>query len=298
MKAIKNLLIAAVALPLMTAHVAIGQTVGSLNAANAMNAQEGKGKYAQVNGLKMYYEIHGVGKPLLLLHGAFGTVEGWGAFTPTLAKGRQVIVVELQGHGRTGDIDRPLAFTTMAEDVAQLLKQLSLKDVDVFGYSMGGDVALALAMKYPELVRKLAVLGSGTGSTKDTYDPETYKQFKSITPENFNFPVMKDPYTKVAPDPSKWPVLVSKIVKMDDNFKGFPAKDVKSIKAQTLIMMGDRDAVRVEHAVEMYRMIPNSQLAIFPAGDHFLPFAAPDKVLATLASFLEAPGLTKEEGHR
>jgi len=300
MKTIKHLPIAAVALMSVAAHAAIGQTTGALNAASVASGkefrQQAQGKYVQVNGLKMYYEVHGTGKPLLLLHGAFGTVEAWAPLLPGLVKGRQVITVELQGHGRTADIDRPLSYSNMADDVAELLKQLKLKDVNVFGYSMGGDTAFALAIKYPELVHKLATLGSGTGSTKDTYDPETYKQFKSITPENFNFPVLKDPYTKVAPDPSKWPVLVAKIIKMDDDFKGFPAKDVKSIKAQTLIMMGDRDVVRMEHAVEVYRMIPGSQLAVFPGGDHFAIFASPDLVVATLVKFLDAPASGSQAG--
>jgi len=249
----------------------------------------GKGNYAQVNGLKMYYEIHGTGKPLLLLHGAFGTAEGWATVLPTLAKSHQVIVVELQGHGRTGDIDRPLSFVQMADDTAVLLQQLKIKRADVFGYSMGGGVALALAIKHPDFVRKLAILGAGTGATKDTYDPESYKQFKSMTPENFNFPQVKDPYTRLAPDPSKWPVLVSKIIKMDDDFKGFTEKDVKAIKAQTLVMMGDHDVVRTEHAAEVASLIPHSQLAVIGGGDHFVLFISPEKVLSILAPFLDAP---------
>ena len=116
---------------------------------------QSNGHYAQVNGLKMYYEIHGTGEPLVLLHGAFGTAEGWTQVLPTLAKSHRVILVELQGHGRTGDIDRPLSFGQMAEDVAALLKQLKIQQIDVFGYSMGGSVAGALAIKHPELVRKL-----------------------------------------------------------------------------------------------------------------------------------------------
>ena len=254
----------------------------------AVQAQS-KGSYAQVNGLKMYYEVHGTGQPVVLLHGAFGTAEGWAGVLPTLSKSRQVIVVELQGHGRTGDIDRPLSFAQMAEDTAALLQQLKIKKADVFGYSMGGGVAIALAIKHPDLVRKLAILGAGTGATKDTYTPEAYQQFKSITPENFNFPQVKDPYTRLAPDPSKWPVLVSKIIKMDDDFKGFAGKDVSSIKAQTLVMLGDRDGLRAEHAVEVFRLIPNSQLAIFPGGDHFLLFMSPEKVLSTLVPFLDTP---------
>ena len=278
--------------PCWPVAVSIVAVVAFMFIARALRAEKpdgrGNGHYAQVNGLKMYYEIQGTGEPLVLLHGAFGTAEGWAQVLPTLAKSHRVILVELQGHGRTGDIDRPLSFGQMAEDVAALLKQLKIQQTDVFGYSMGGSVAVALAIKHPELVRKLAILGTGTGASKDTFDPEAYKQFKSMTPETFNFPQVKDPYTRLAPDPSKWPVLVSKIIKMDDDFKGFPEKDVKSIKAQTLVMMGDHDAIRTEHATEVARLIPNAQLAIIKDGDHFVLFMSPDKVLAILVPFLDA----------
>jgi pimeloyl-ACP methyl ester carboxylesterase len=250
--------------------------------------RDSQGNYAEVNGLRMYYEIHGSGRPLVLLHGAFGVVEGWSGVLPTLAQTHQVILIELQGHGRTGDIDRPLSFGQMAEDVAALLRHLKLEKADVFGYSMGGGVALALAIRHPDLVRNLAILGTTAGAIRDTYAPETYRQFMSIVPENFNFPPIKDPYTRLAPDPSQWPVLVSKIVRMSADFEGFAAQDVRSIQAPTLIMLGDRDGVLPEHAVEMYRLIPGSQLAIFPNSDHFLLFTSPEKVLAVLTPFLSA----------
>lgn len=255
-------------------------------AAAFAGGQANKGKYAEVNGLKMYYEVRGTGKPLLLLHGAFGTVEGWGPVLPALEKSRQVIVVEMQSHGRTADIDRPLSVDQMADDVAAFIKKLDLKQVDVFGYSMGGMIGFRLAMKHPELIGKLAVLGSGTGSMKETYDAESYKLFQAITPETFNFPEMKDPYTKVAPDPSKWGVLVTKIAKMVTTFPGYPLSEVKTIKAPTLIMLGDREGLKVEHAVDIYRAIPNAQLAIIPGADHFLIFTGADKVLGLLLPFL------------
>src|SRR5262249_35358906 len=121
--------------------------------------QDSNGKYAEVNGLKMYYEIHGSGQPLVLLHGAFGFVEGWATILPALAKTHQVIMIEWQGHGRTNDLDRPLTYEQMTEDTAALLKQLKIKDADFFGYSMGGTVALGVAIWHPELVRKLAIYG-------------------------------------------------------------------------------------------------------------------------------------------
>jgi len=246
--------------------------------------KEAQGQYAAVNGLKMYYEIHGTGRPLVLLHGAFGLATVY----PTLAKNRQVIAVELQGHGHTADIDRPLTFENMADDVAALLKQLKIEQADFFGYSMGGNVALAVAIRHPNLLSRVAINGSNSGKIEDAYEPETFKQFQNL-PADFAPPMLKDPYDKVAPNPKQWPALVAKVKKMGLEFKGFARADMKSIKAPVLITLGDRDAVRPEHAVEMFRLIPNAQLAVFPGGDHFLLWTNSEKVLAPVAAFLEAP---------
>jgi pimeloyl-ACP methyl ester carboxylesterase len=258
--------------------------------ATVVAAQESqtKANYASVNGLKMYYEIHGDGMPLVLLHGSFGFAEGWSAVLPTLRKNRKVIVVELQGHGHTADIDRPLTYEQLAEDTAELLKQLKIKRADFFGYSMGGTVALGVAIRHPDLARKVAVLGSCGGPPKVTYEPESYKQYQSL-PADFAPPILKAPYDKTAPDPARWPLLVQKIKSMGPAFKGYPEPDLKSIRAQVLVMQGDRDGVRPEHAVELYRLIPNAQLGIFPGRDHFMLFQSPDKVLESLMPFLDAP---------
>jgi pimeloyl-ACP methyl ester carboxylesterase len=248
-----------------------------------MNA-DAKGQYANVNGLKMYYEIHGTGRPLVLLHGAFGTATVY----PALAKDRQVIAVELQGHGHTADIDRPLTYDQMADDTAALLKELKIEQADFFGYSMGGSVGLAIAIRHPKLVRKLAINGSRAGSMADTFEPAAFKQFGSL-PADFAPPMLKDPYDKVAPDPKQWPTLVAKIKKSGLEFKGFAPADLKAIKAPVLITQGDRDGTRVEHAVEMFRLIPNSQLAVFPGADHFLIWQSPEKLLPPIAAFFDAP---------
>jgi pimeloyl-ACP methyl ester carboxylesterase len=245
---------------------------------------EVKHGYAAVNGLKMYYEIHGTGKPLVVLHGAFG----WATSCPTLAKNRQIIAVELQGHGHTADIERPLTLEQLADDVAALLKHLGIEQADFFGYSMGGNVALAVAIRHPQLVGRLAVNGSNYGKIEDAYEPENLKQFKSL-PADFAPPVLKEHYDKVAPDPKQWPALVVKVKNMGLQFKGFAREDVKSIKAPVFITLGDRDAVRPEHAVEMFRLIPNAQLAIFPGADHFMIFQEPEKLLTAVAAFLDSP---------
>jgi pimeloyl-ACP methyl ester carboxylesterase len=276
-----------------TADVAASTgTTGEPGASRLNNVkQSASGKYADVNGLKMYYEVHGSGgsgHPLVLLHGAFGFAGGWATILPALTKGRRVIAVELEGHGRTRDLDRPLTYQQMVEDTAALLRQLKIKDADVFGYSMGGVVALGVAIRHPELVRKLAILGSGSNPIKEIFEPETYKQFQSIT-DDFAPPVFKEPYNRLAPDPTRWPVLVKKIKNMVNDYSGYPPAEVKTIRAKTLIMQGDRDGIRPEHAVELFRLIPNSQLAIFPGGDHFVLFSNPDLVISTLVPFLDAP---------
>jgi pimeloyl-ACP methyl ester carboxylesterase len=252
-------------------------------------SKDAKGNYASVNGLKMYYEIHGTGSPLVLLHGAFGSA----ATYPSVAKNRQLIAVELQGHGHTADIDRPLTYGQMADDIAVLLKKLKIEQADFFGYSMGGTVALAVAIRHPSLARKVVIAGSHYGKMEDAYDPETYNQFKNL-PSDFAPKELKDPYDKVAPDPKKWPALVAKVKKMGLEFEGFAHQDMQSISAHVMIIIGDRDIVRPEHAVEMFRLVPNAQLAVIPGGDHFTLFTRPEKILSPMAEFLDA-GMPKSK---
>src|SRR5215212_3859054 len=144
---------------------------------------EPEGNYASVNGLKMYYEIHGTGFPLVVLHGAFMTIGAMGALVPMLAEGRQVVAVELQGHGHTADVDRPLTYEQMADDVAALIGYLGIEQADVFGYSMGGGVALQVAVRHPEVVCKL-VLASASYTSDGMY-PEVLATIDTITPELF-----------------------------------------------------------------------------------------------------------------
>jgi pimeloyl-ACP methyl ester carboxylesterase len=262
-----------------------GHHEGSANArAEEPQRPDASGNYATVNGLRMYYETRGEGEPLVLLHGAFGLAMD----LPALAKNRRVIAVELQGHGHTADIDRPLSVEQMADDTAALLKELKIERADFFGYSMGGVVALGVAIRHPSLVRKLAINGSYFGSVEAAFEPEAFKQFRNL-PADFAPPMLKAPYDKVAPDPTKWPTLVAKIKKASMEFKGFARDDLKAIKAPVLITLGDRDGIRPEHVVEMFRLIPGSQLAIIPGADHFLIFQSPEKLLPMIAAFFEAP---------
>lgn len=250
-------------------------------------AGETKREYIDIDGLKMYYEVHGQGRPLVLLHGAFGTADSWDAILPHLVPSRQVIVIEQQGHGRTLDRHGPLRIEKMADDTAMLLRSIGVKSADVFGYSNGGLVGLSVAMRHPGLVNRLAVLGAHVGSVKACYERNVFLQLMAL-PDDFAPPALRDPYDRVSPDKSRWPVLVKKIKELARDFRGFSASEVRSIQAPTLIMQGDRDVVRPEHAVEMMRLIPNSRLAVLANADHFILQQQPEAVTRVLVSFLDS----------
>ncbi len=169
-------------------------------------------EYARVNDLALYYEIHGNGEPLILLHGGFGSIEGWGEVLGTLAKSRRVIAVDLQGHGRTADINRPLRYELMADDIAALIKYLHFEKADIMGYSLGGGVALRTGIQYPEVVNKL-VLVSTPFSSAGWY-PEVLAAMRQMGPEaaeGMKQSPMYQIYAKIAPKPENWPVLVTKM---------------------------------------------------------------------------------------
>jgi pimeloyl-ACP methyl ester carboxylesterase len=188
------------------------------------------GQHAEVNGLKMYYEIHGTGKPLVLLHGAFATAESWAHILPALTKSRQVILIEQQGHGHTPDREALLSYEQMADDTAALLRKIGVRAADVFGYSDGGVVGLGLAIRHPDLVGKFSILGAHAASLEAAYEKASYEQFLSL-PDDFAPPILRDPYERVAPDKSRWPVLVRKIKELGRGFKGFREDDLRAIKA-------------------------------------------------------------------
>ncbi|WJH35401.1 alpha/beta hydrolase [Paenibacillus sp. CC-CFT747] len=271
------------------------QAIRFLETAPAMPA---KGSYAEVNGLKMYYEIHGSGgHPLVLLHGAYSSIESsFGSLIPELAKTRQVIAVELQGHGRTADIDRPLSCQQLADDVAGLLRQLNIGQADVFGYSLGGGVGLQMAIRHPESVRKLAV--ASVNYTSDGAYPEVAAFMDQVTPELFaDTPVLEE-YKRVNPKPEAFPELVKKLNQMNA-LKQDWTEGVRTIKAPVLTIIGDSDNVRPDHAVEMFRLLgggvagdlaglPNAQLAVFPGTTHYTMISRTHLLLAAVVPFLDA----------
>jgi pimeloyl-ACP methyl ester carboxylesterase len=258
--------------------------------------------YAPVNGLSMYYEIHGSGAPLILLHGAYMTIDLMGPLLHGLAATRRVIAVEQQGHGRTADADRPITYEQMADDTAALAAHLGIGSADVLGFSMGGATALQIAIRHPRLVRRLVVASAGYAS--DGMPAEALEVFPTITPEMFAGSPIEEAYLRTAPNPGDFPMLVEKLTALDTHDFAWPEDEIRAIQAPTLIVLGDSDGVRLEHAVEMFRLrgggvmgdlagLPDSQLAVLPGTSHFVPPGSglldrSDWLVAMIPPFLDA----------
>jgi len=250
----------------------------------------------------MYYEIHGSGEPLILLHGGLGSTEMFAPILPELSKGRRVIAADLQAHGRTGDIDPPMSFEAMGDDVAALMKYLEIERADVMGYSLGADVALQTVFRHPGMVRKLVVVS--TVFRRDGWYPEVLKAMEGITPavvEAFKPSPIYQTYARIAPRPEDFPVLLGKmgdLLRKDYNW----SKEVAAIKAPTMLVFGDADAVRPEHVVQFFQLLgggkkdagwdgsvmPTARLAVLPGTTHYTIFYSPGLVPAVVP-FLDAP---------
>jgi pimeloyl-ACP methyl ester carboxylesterase len=266
-----------------------------------MAGTESRTGYAPVNGLQMYYEVHGSGAPLLLLHGAYMTIDGMGPLLEGLARTRQVVALEQQAHGRTADADRPITYEQMADDTAALARHLGIEQADVVGYSMGGGVALQLAIRHPDVVRKLVV--ASAGYRYDGMPPEALEVFPSISPEMFAGSPIEQEYLRTAPNPDDFPKLVEKLKTLDTTDFAWPEEDIRAIAAPTMIVVGDSDGVRLEHAVELFRLrgggvmgdlagLPDSQLAVLPGTTHYVPPGSgmldrSEWLLAMIPPFLE-----------
>jgi len=218
--------------------------------------------YSEVNGIKMYYEIYGQGKPLVLIHGGGSTIETtFGRVIPMLAKKYKVIAMDLQAHGRTGDRTAPESFEQDADDVVTLLKNLNISKADFFGFSNGGTTTIQIAIRHPEIVDKI-VLGSALSKRNGV--PEQFWDFiKQATLENMP-KQLKEAYLKVSPNPEGLRVMHDKDAERMLNFKDIPDDQIESIKAPTLIIIGDKDVIKPAHAIEMHRQLTNSSLAIIP----------------------------------
>lgn len=221
--------------------------------------------YCGVNGLKMYYEIYGEGKPLVLIHGGGSTIQSsFGKVIPLFAKNRKVIAVELQAHGRTSDRNADLSFEQDADDVATLLKNINIDKADFLGFSNGGTTTLQIAIRYPEIVDKI-ILGSALAKRHGVPD-WFWSAMKQAKLENMP-EQLKTAYKEVATDTNGLQIMHDRDVKRMVNFKDIPDEQIKSIKAPALIIISDKDVITPEHAIELHRQIANSELAIIP-GEH------------------------------
>ena len=276
--------------------------VATLAGAQAQPPTTVKTGYAPVNGLNLYYEIHGNGEPLILLHGGLGSTEMFGDVLPLLTKSRRVIVVDLQAHGRTADIDRPMSFDAMADDIDALMKHLGIAKADVMGYSLGGGVALRVAVRHPAAVRKLVLVSFAF--KRDGWYPEIgagMAQMSAASAEPMKQTPMYQMYARIAPRPADWPVLLTKMGDLLRKEYDW-SKDVTAIAAPTLLVFGDADAIPPAHAAQFFELLgggkkdggwdgsgmSNARLAILPGLTHYTIFSSPALASAVIP-FLDAP---------
>lgn len=256
--------------------------------------------YAPVNGLQLYYEIHGSGgTPLVLLHGSFMTIDlTWQDLLPHLADHRQVIAVEMQAHGRTADIERDPTLEAFADDTAALLDHLEIERADIAGYSLGGAVAVQLAVRHPGKARKLIVISSPF--RPDGWLPEVRRGIAAISGEMLEATPLGDEYRRLAPDPDGFAAMVERIKLVDLAAPGAANEEIRAITAPTMLLMGDADGIRLEHAVETFRLlgggvfgdyagVPPSRLAIVPGATHVGLMMQTDLLARLIIPFLDEP---------
>jgi pimeloyl-ACP methyl ester carboxylesterase len=268
-----------------------------VSAAFAQGATPESG-YASVNGMEMYYEVHGTGEPLVVLHGGYMSLNTLSDIITRFAETRQVIAPELQGHGRTADIDRPLTYENLADDVAALLDELGIEQADIFGYSMGGNTALQLALRHPEKVRKL-VLVSANYNHEGIY-PEILGMMDMMSPEMFTGTPILDDYNALAPHPENFAALVEKVAALDRDMTQIAPEALEALTAPTFVIIGDSDSVPPAHAVDMFHLrgggvngdlsgLPAAQLAVLPATTHISILFRADWLTMLTNEFLAAP---------
>ena len=254
------------------------------------------GARVQINGMHMYYEVSGAGDPLIVLHGAYMNIPGMGAIIPILAKTHKVYALELQGHGRTTDIDRPITYPNLADDVAAFMDAVGLKKADVFGYSMGAVAGLQLAIRHPDKVNRL-VMASG-GYDANGWQPEFKAFIPQMTVEMFVGMPFAQEYRKLAANPDGFPALVAKLIAIEKEPMAWE-RDVKALKTPVLIIAGDADVATLEHYVALYRLLgggamgdmgkplPAARLAIMPATAHTAVITQPDMLYSFIEPFLK-----------
>lgn len=262
----------------------------SQNNSNIEAGHDSTSSYAFVNGLKMYYEIHGSGDPLVLIHGGGSTLQTtFGRVINEFAKTRKVIAVEMQAHGHTADIDRPLSFQQDADDIAGLLMQLNIDKADIFGFSNGASTTLQFAIRHPEMTNKIIVASifyKKEGAPGWFWDMMSKPDFEEM-PQPY-----KDAFLEINPDTNALYRMYERDVARMQSFTDIPDEEIRSIKAPAFIITGDRDVVTPEHACEMHSLISNSRLAIIPGGhgDYIGELMTPQdsKIIAATVSMINS----------
>ncbi|MFD7922079.1 alpha/beta fold hydrolase [Streptomyces sp. NPDC059740] len=240
------------------------------------------GSYVNVSGLRTYYETHGSGEPLVLLHGGLCTVESWELQTKVLSGHYEVYLPERRGHGRTPDVDGPLTYAAMAEDTVGFMDAIGLASAHLVGWSDGALVAALTALRRPEAVRKLVLIGQ-------YYTAEGMRpQARALFDEPGELAdALREPYAKVSPDgPEHFSVVLDKLLRLWRADPGLGLEDLARISAPTLVMQGDDDMVRVEHSAAVAAAVPDAQLAVVPGTSHVLPLEKPDLVNRLILDFL------------
>jgi pimeloyl-ACP methyl ester carboxylesterase len=254
--------------------------------------------YAPVNGLNMYYEVHGSGDPVVLLHGSFMTIaNNWTAWIGELAKTRQVIAIEMQGHGRTADIERDFSYENLADDVAALLDHLNIPSADLIGYSMGGGVAMQCAIRHPGKVRK--VVSMSAVFRHDGWVKEARDAFPHLTAETFQGSPIETAYKQLSPTPDAFPHFIKRVIAMDLQPYDFGADKLKATTAPMFFVHGDADGVRLEHIADMFRLKGEeifgdlrprsaSRLAILPNTTHITLMERMPVIVPMVNDFFDA----------
>lgn len=255
-----------------------------------------EGDRVEVNGMQMYYEVSGTGDPLIVLHGAYMNIPSMGLIIPKLAESHKVYALEFQGHGRTTDIDRPITYPNLADDVAAFMDAVGLQKADVFGYSMGAAAGLQVAIRHPDKVNKL--IAASAAYDAEGWQPEFKAFIPQMTVEMFVGMPFAEKYRKLAANPDGFPALVEKLIALEKEPMAWEA-DVKTIKVPVLIITGDADVATLEHSVALFRLLgggvmgdmgkplPASRLAVLPATAHTAVITQTDLLLAFMEPFLK-----------
>jgi pimeloyl-ACP methyl ester carboxylesterase len=266
-----------------------------LSATGPAFAEEPVGNRVEVNGMQMYYEVSGQGDPLIVLHGAYMNIPTMGGIIPKLAETHTVYALELQGHGRTTDIDRPITYPNLADDVAAFMEAVDLPKADVFGYSMGAAAGLQLAIRHPDKVDQL--IAASVAYDARGWQPALVEFIPQMTVEMFTSMPFAEDYKRLAADPEGFPALVEKLIALEKEPMAWE-EDVKALKAPVLIITGDADVTTLEHSVAMFRLlggggmgdmgapVPASRLAVLPATSHTAVIGQVDLLAALIQPFL------------